>query len=508
MTASAERIDLATATAENRPFSAWQREAWNGYLRVGEIHYGFNLLANLLARVRIYAAALGEANEAPLDVKSAVDKKRITAQLAADAAQVMAELQAEDWSSSTRTFALNFSVAGECYLIQLPRPQGPVWTIRSVDEVQVRAGGAVLTPMRSGAREQKTLPASTFIARMWRPSPQYHQEPDSSMVGVADSVEELLMLMRLVRGAARSRMNAGLLFMPDGITSARGSVTAEPPLEEPEDSISELASAATEDPGGPFMAQLMESMTTPIADEASASGVVPMLATGPGDLGALIRHITFERSSDEWLVRQAEKALDRVLQGIDIPKEIVTGLEAVKFSNAVVITEDLFRSNIEPLALAFVDSLTDVYLRAELKSSRFGYKDEDLANLVVWYDPSEIVTRPNSADEATQGVDRLLLSPAAWRREHGYAESDAPDEAQLATMLLQKMTALPDAVIMRLLKEALPGVLKDLDENTPGTTTQPRNADPNVVQFPGQAPPAPVVPDPQRVAIQQVGGQR
>jgi hypothetical protein len=232
-----------------------------------------------------------------------------------------------------------------------------------------------------------------------------------------------------------------------------------------------------------------------------------MLATGPGELGAMIKHITFERSSDEWLVRQAEKALDRVLQGIDIPKEIVTGMEAVKFSNAVVITEDLFRSNIEPLALAFVDSLTDVYLRAELKSSRFGYKDEDLANLVVWYDPSEIVTRPNSADEATQGVDRLLLSPAAWRREHGYAESDAPNEAQLSAMLLQKMTALPDTVILHLLKQALPGVLADLDENAVTTTQQAPN-DPNVVRFPGQTPPAAPVPDPQRVAIQQVGGQR
>lgn len=511
ITASAERLNLADAQPVERPYVAWQREAWNGYLRVGEIHYGFNLLANLLARVRIYAAVLGESNEPPLDVTTGVDKKRVKRALADDAREVMAELQAEDWASSTRAFALNFSVAGECYLLQLPRRDGgPLWTIRSVDEVQVRSGGAVLMPTRVNSREQQVLPGNTFIARMWRPSPRYHQEPDSSMVGVADSVNELLMLMRLVRGAARSRMNAGLLFIPDGIASAKSTTTGEPPLEEPEDSIEALAGAATEDPGGPFLTQLMESMTTPIADEASASTVVPMLATGPGELGAMIKHVTFERHTDEWLVKRADQALDRVLQGIDIPKEIVTGLEAVKFSNAVVITEDLFRSNIEPLALAFVDSLTDVYLRPVLKSDRYGYTDEDLADIVVWYNPSEIVTRPNSADEATQGVDRLLLSPAAWRREHGYAESDAPSEDELAMMLLHKLRAVPDVVVVKLLKQALPGVLEGLDESVSLTPTGKEDTH-VVVPFPGpQQPeqPAQPVPDPQRVAIQQVGGQK
>ena len=42
-------------------------------------------------------------------------------------------------------------------------------------------------------------------------------EPDSSMVGVADAIEELLMLQRLTRSVTRSRLNAGMLFVPDGI---------------------------------------------------------------------------------------------------------------------------------------------------------------------------------------------------------------------------------------------------------------------------------------------------
>lgn len=506
LTASAERINLDTVQPIDRPFVEWQREAWVGYERVGEVHYGFNLLANLLSRVRIYAAAVGLANEAPADVTQKIGKERLTARLAKDAAKAMADLQRVDFASQVRTFSLNLSVAGECYLIKLKQADNSYrWVIRSVEEVQVRAGGAVLVSMRGNGKEQTLLPKDTYIARIWRPNPRYTKEPDSSMVGVADSIEELLMLQRLVRGAARSRMNAGLLFIPDGIAGAQSAVTTgEPVTEEPTDPLSALAGAPTVDPSGGFLAQLMQSMTTPIADEASAAGVVPMLATGTGDLGALIKHITFERSSDEWLVKRTESALERVLNGIDIPKEIVTGLESVKYSNAVVIDENLYKSNIEPLALAFVDALTEVYLRPVLMTQ--GYTEEDLANLVVWYDPSEIVTRPNSANEANEGVDRLMLSPAAWRREHGYAESDAPDEDQLALMLMHKMTTVPDQVALRLLQKALPNTLDDinLDPQPAPPPQQVVSDDPNVVQFPGNQP-AKSPPDPQRVAVQQVG---
>jgi hypothetical protein len=505
LTASAEKINLATLTNVSRPYASWQKEAWVGYERVGEVHYGFNLLANLLSRVRIYAAAIGEANEAPADVTQKVGKDRLNSKLAKDAAKVMAELQKADFASQVRSFSLNLSVAGECYLINMPGRYGSTWVIRSVDEVQLRPGGAVIVNTRTGNQELTTLPPNTYLARIWRPNPHFSREPDSSMVGVADSIEELLMLMRLVRGAARSRMNAGLLFVPDGIAGAQSATTtAEPVLEEPADPMTALAAASTVDPSGPFMAQLMEAMTTPIADESSVSGVVPFVATGPGELGAMIKHVTFERTSDEWLVKRIEAALERVLQGIDIPKEIVTGLESVKYSNAVVIDENLYKSNIEPLALAFVDALTEVYLRPVLRGSDYGYSDEDLAKLVVWYDPSEIVTRPNSANEANEGVDRLMLSPAAWRREHGYAESDAPDEDQIALMLIHKMTALPDAVVLKLLQQALPKILDDVELPT-AQPQQRASDDPNVVQFPGGQAPAKAPADPQATAVKQVG---
>lgn len=509
ITAAAERVKLTDAATATRPYTAWQHDAWTGFERVGEIHYGFTLLANLLSRVRVYAAVVGETNEAPADIAGESGRKRVKAKLADDALGIMNELQQTDFAGMVRAFSLNMSVPGECYLIKLPDSLGGTWCIRSVDEVQVRNTGIILMSLRGSSKENIELPKDTYIARIWRQHPRFSKEPDSSMVGVADSIEELLMLTRLVRGAARSRMNAGMLFIPDGLTAGPGSTTtAEPVLEEPSDPMTALRNAPTTSSGDDFLQQLMDNMTTPIADEASAASVVPMLTTGPGELGNMIRHITFDRKSDEWLIQRIDKALERILHGIDIPKELVTGMAAVKYSNAVVIDENLYKSNIEPLALSFVDAVASVYLLPRLKA--LGWLDEELKDIAVWYDPSEIVTRPNSADEATQGVDRGLVSDAAWRREHGYAETDAPSEEDTARQLLLKMTALPDQVALLLLKAALPKMLKDLDTEPPEPQVAPGQqpgAGGEVVQFPNQSPPDKAQPpaDPQRTAIKQVG---
>jgi hypothetical protein len=495
ITASAEKINLKNPlmlqVTQNQ--AEWQTAAWTGYNRVGEIHYGFGLLANLLSRVRIYAAVVNESNEAPSDLSQLEDDDRISENLAEAATAAIAELTLKDFASFVRKFSLNMSVPGECYLVHMPPVEGgeKAWIVCSKSELVIRTDSIQYLPLRGGQRRE--LPKDTYVARMWRQSPEYTMEADSSMIGVQDSVEELLLCQRLTRGAARSRMNAGVLFIPDGITTARTGATAEAVIEEPDDDISGLTAMAQQDPRGDMVNQLMDAMVTPIGDEGSAAGVVPLVLVGPTDQGMGIRHVSFERNTDEWLVKRGEIALDRILQGIDIPKEVVTGMQAVKYSNAVVISEDLYKANVEPLALVLADSLTTVYLRPVLKAA--GFTDEQLKEIVVWYDPSEIVTRPNSSESATQGVDRNLLSHKAWRREHGYAESDAPSLEEIA---LSKLAELPEAVQLQVLAKVFKGFV-DVDED-PEPAPQER-----ATARPLAAVKDDTEKDPQRVAIQQVG---
>lgn len=518
LVASAERITLGTGNTPIQGYTEWQRKAWVGYEKVGEVHYGFNLLANLLSRCRFFAAKVGDTNEPPQDVNDATGVK---AKLAKDATDLMKNLFSNG-SRLVRSYSINMSVPGECYLVQMPAGidgDASYWDIRSTRELVKRGSQWQLSSLRnaSGSGGTIILPPETFVARIWRAHPGFAKEPDSSMLGVSESIEELLMLQRLVRVATRSRLNAGMLFVPDGITGVSASqVTAEPVIEDPEDPLASLANSSTQDPGDKLLRDLMDSMVTPISVEDAASAVVPMLITGAGDLGAQIRHITMERASDEWLVRQRDHALERVLNGIDMPKEIVTGLQQVKYSNAVVIDEGLYKSNIEPLSLAFVDSMTKVYLRPQLMG--LGWTEKDLTDLVVWYDPSEIVTRPNSAADATQGLDRFALSPKAWRAEHGFPESYAPDKDDLVTLLMNKFTALPDTVMLKVLHELIPDVVTEEDATpkvpepfaaqqdrpAPGQPGGPPANTDKVVQFPQGQKSQPAA-DPQRTAIKQVG---
>lgn len=446
ITASAQQIQI-TGLPPNRPYAAWQQEAWNGYEKVGEVHYGFGLVSNILSRVRLYAAAIVDSNSAPEEARDAAENDHVSRELALAATEVISDLVASDFSVMLRSFALNMLVPGECYLIKLPDKDIPgkySWVIRSTDEVQVRLGGVELVPMRGSTVEHRILPKDTFIARIWRASGRYSHEPDSSMVGIADPIEELLLLQRLVRSRVRSRLNAGLLFMPDGITVAN--------------STAQVDESGAVDTGGEFLEQLMDAMVTPVTDEGNASAVVPMVVTGPQDLGALIKLITFDTANDEWLVKREERTLERVLQGIDIPKEIVTGMANVKYANALVIDDNLYRANIEPLCLTLADSLTQVYLRPVLRSQK-RWSEADLDRVCVWYDPSEIVTRPNAGSDATEGYNLGLLSPSAWLRHHGFADSDAPNEAELARMLLVQKAVLPPDVTTALLQAALPTTL-------------------------------------------------
>ena len=104
----------------------------------------------------------------------------------------------------------------------------------------------------------------------------------------------------------------------------------------------------------------------------------------------------------------ADAALDRMLQGIDLPKDIVTGLADVKYANGLVITDDVYRAHIEPLVLMLVDSLTSVYLRPKLEAA--GVPPQLIERIVFWYDPSAIVTRPDRSQAANEGYADYLLT--------------------------------------------------------------------------------------------------
>jgi hypothetical protein len=122
------------------------------------------------------------------------------------------------------------------------------------------------------------------------------------------------------------------------------------------------------------------------------------------------------------------------MQGLDVPKDIVSGLANVKYSNALQIDESLYKAHIEPLMLLISDAFTVVYLRPYLLS--LGYAEADVNRLVIWYDPSQVATRNDRAADADSGFAKMAVSYDTWRRAHGFSDQDAPSPLELAMRLV------------------------------------------------------------------------
>ncbi len=506
--ASAQVIKLETRT-EIEAFTrmttratagdAWQTAAWDYFDEVGEVKYAYGVMASTVSRIRIYPGVVTDPARPPQHVN---DVETLNPELRDCALAAMRKLASGPGGvpELLRNLALNLSVPGEGYLVQIPARLGSeipeTWAVYSTDSVKVDPSGNVALKIHSDDKvsEYIQLPKTAFVGRIWRAHPRYSGDADSSMRGLLGLLEELMLLNRTVRATARSRLNAGLLYLPDGLSVSNGEAT--PYTEDLDTTLGPDASpTGTGDDEDEIETQLMDAMTTPIQDEDSAAAVVPLMLRGPAELGEKINYIKFERAFDPALAARADKVLDRILSGLDIPKEVVKGLADVKYSNAVVIDDQFFRSNVEPLVLMMVDALTTVYLRQYIVAH--GFTRDDAEQIVTWYDPADVVVRPNRNEDATQGFDRYAISAEAWRRTHGFSEDDAPDEAEVIQRLVISKGQIPDALTEALLRVFAPAIMgqaraanPDVAENIPPEVAQALGAPPS------DAPAAPGAPLP------------
>lgn len=381
-----------------------------------------------------------------------------------------------------RDAALNLAVTGECYLVQSPAKAGSKiaesWDIRSVDELSVDSKGNYLiagrreynqgqSAMGSTNRNIIKLPPNAFVGRIWRAHPRFSDEADSSLKGLLDLCAELLLLNRTFRATARSRLNAGALYLPDGL-----SVAATPDPNYPYEDADGLYSDPTpEELQDEFEDQLIDAMTTPIRDEDSASAVVPLIIRGPADLGDKIKQFKFERSFDPALAERSDRVLERILQGIDVPKDVVTGLANVKYSNAMQIDESLYKAHIEPLMLLIADALTVVYLRPYLVAN--GYNPADVEKLVIWFDPSQVATRNDRAMDADAGFEKMAVSFETWRRAHGFTDQDAPGPTELGLRLLIEKGVITPELTEAMLAAVAPEVMQAAREAQQSSSVAP-----------------------------------
>lgn len=474
ITASAALVDLKNhkeveAIEKRRKADTWQSEAWEYYDLIGEVKASASLVANVLSRISLYPAYVTSKSTIPSRVDGIEDLDEMFKQ---DADNLIRVLESGNGGTAglLRDAALNLFIAGECWLVREPAKystgEAEKWQIRSVEEIISEgtsdSAKTYIKPRRDAKKgDYIPLPQGGTITRIWRSHPRFSDEADSSVRGVMDECDELLLISKMTRATAKSRLNAGMLFIPDGLTN----------MTQNDSDDTDMA----DDGADSFEEDLIDALITPIADETSASAIVPLVLRGPDEMGEKIKFIKFERSIDQQAIMRSQNLLDRILAGLDIPLDVAKGLSGVKYSNAILIEEQLYKAHIEPLILMIVDCLTVGFLRPALRALH-KYPDDMINRAVIWYDPSAITAKPSKAEAATAGHTMGILSDSAWRRYHGFAETDQPSEMEKAVRFAKERGTLSEVLTDQLIKSELPEDILEQSRTTALSESDPASA--------------------------------
>jgi hypothetical protein len=501
MTAGVEQLDLTKRQDKLRQTQAWQTAACGFADQIGEVKYAFGLTANVTSRARFYAGVIDNNDEPPVDVESflssveSVDTEQHSTHLvdtAKIADEAIRDLFRGGQARLTRILALNLQVTGEAYIFD----NHGIWDVASVREItwgepprlqRSKYGG------RQGQASGVPLKQGAYIARVYREHALFAADADSNMLGVLDACEQVVLFDQMMRTITRSRLSAPVWTVPSGTVALNGK-----PIDE----------------------AIRELVQQPIEDESALYTIAPLILQLPE--GQKIEQIDLGRKVDEAMVSLQENYLQRILDGLDIPKDMVSGMEGVRYSNALAVNDNYYKGHIEPLLVLISDILTYAYLRPMLHKA--GVSDDILDRFVVWYNPAAIVTRPDRSASADTGYAKKLISGSAWRRAHGWSEHDAPSEDEVLIQLALERAIIPPDMSPALIENinpaffakirqmgqdaaGIPSDIAQLLEGGPGTTATDEEAvsspatGPAPAEAPAEAPAtpaAPLPPDPDR----------
>lgn len=437
---------------------AWQTEAWDYWRTMPEPSFAATWLGHGFSRCRLYVARRPrQPGDDPEPVKGgpAVD---LLAQLGGG---ILGQQQL------LHSFGVHMSVPGVGYLTGRQAVGAfDSWQVLSADEIKVKGQGY---EVMVGENEWDQTPPDTLVCKCWRPDEQFHWKPWSPMQPTLPVLRELDGLSKKIDADIVSRLaSAGIVLIPSEV---------EFPVRP------ELAGA-----DDPFMAEIIEVISLAMRDRASAAANVPIFIRIPGEYVDKVKHLTWATPLDAEAIHLRDEARGRFAVGMDLPAEVLTGLGSIQHWGQWFLSEEGVKYHIIPGMEAIVQGITIGYLDPGL--SVLGESDPEL---MVWFDTSELTTRPDLSTQVTTLYDRFEVGPRALRREVGLNESDQPTPEELQVMVYKSLLKdqRPELVTVGLVGLGI--------EVVPATGGQGTNEVTGVVEDPNAAPgipPADVTPGP------------
>lgn len=432
----------------------WQREVWDFYDSLGEFRQGIGWKANMLSRVRLKVGRQVPGQDEPtlLEDGPAVDILRELAGGVGGQAQLMSG------------FAVYLDVPGECYMIGETLPNGKnSWYTRSIEEVRpaISVGpmhpadpllGGQLFQVSEGWGRWRVLPQDSMVVRVHRPHKRWHNVADSPAKAARPLLRELELLNRHIQSQYMSRLaSAGVIIFPDEVSFPVRPEFADEP--------------------DPFVREWIEIAAEAIATPGTASATIPIPIKVPGEYVDKVKFIDFTLKLDSNIVQKRDSALSRLAIALDMPPEALLGMRDVNHWNAWLIDEQGIKIHVAPDAEIVCDALTTGYLHPRLEA--IGESTEDL---VVWYDASELILRPDRTKATFDAYDRGEASGKTLRYTIGMDETDKPTDSELQDITLKKIALTQPVNALAALQIMFPGL--NVPEPAPADAPRPDGAPP------------------------------
>lgn len=447
VTASAAIVDLSDPIVLRQQRAArqsWQDMAWTFYRTLPEIRYPANYIGAAMSRFVLRAAIIDPANPTAPPKIPEKDEQTEASRMADDLLLQLEGSQGRAPEIQNR-YGVNMAVAADGWLLGQDRRDDDRryidWEFLSIRELQfVSVEGeerAFRDTTGSGIGavspdSPNILPPDVYARRFWHPHPEFSAQADGPLEALRGDCERLRALNDGITARLLSRLaQAGLLFLPSEIT-----------LPSLPDSVDAVEVERGQDP---VITKLLAYLEATILNRDSAAGAMPIVLRGPGQVGELIKFITMDRTIDKTEMSLRAELRDNIYSGLMLPKEVGSGMGTGNHWSTWSIMDSTKRDHLQPAADRFADGLTRVYLRPGLtKALDPDGRDRDAAaaearTVVVVADGSQVIARPNEAEDGRQLHDRIAINDVALRARSGVTESEKPSEVEYVQQLGRKV---------------------------------------------------------------------
>lgn len=436
--------------------AVWQSDAFMFRDSIPEVRFASEFMANCAMRMRVYVGVRtadgDDSTVTPTDITSpTLDIPDEIIQVAENAVKALTN-QTRDFSSLQRMLSVNLGMAGEAYVLGLTDPETheTTWSFRSVNEISVYNDVIKLRegPIGPGSSSGfiELDPKLTFLCRVWIADPQYSKKADSQMKAIANECEALLILRRGIRAKGRSRLSRNaILKIPSELTFAQAT---------------DGRSGAQK--GDVLVTKIVDAMMTPVADEGSASSIVPIIIRGSAQYLKEIDYVDMNSDFDQWAADTRKETVINIATGMDLPAQITLGAADVNHWSLFLIDEGTFKYHIEPQQIASMRCYTEGFLvpfyKASLSNTPEGRAllDEWLPRLTFWYDPTDLLSHPDKSKNAMAAFDRMEISGEALRSALGFKETDKPTALELELRMVRIVRSLPANLLIELYHQLNP----------------------------------------------------